>query len=74
MTKAGTGDVLAGLVIGFLANTKELFKSAVAASYINGYVGDQLLKKKKGYSFIASDIIEDLDKIKKVIKKDKRKK
>ena len=73
MTKAGTGDVLAGLVIGFLANTKELFKSAVAASYINGYVGDQLLKKKKGYSFIASDIIEDLDKIKKVIKKEKRK-
>ncbi len=73
MTKAGTGDVLAGLVIGFLANTKELFKSAVAAAYINGYVGDQLLKKKKGYSFIASDIVEDLDKIKKVIKKDKRK-
>ena len=73
MTKAGTGDVLAGLVIGFLANTKELFKSAVAASYINGYVGDILLKKKKGYSFIASDIVEDLDKIKKVIKKDKRK-
>ena len=73
MTKAGTGDVLAGLVIGFLANTKELFKSAVAAAYINGYVGDILLKKKKGYSFIASDLIDDLDKIKKVVKKDKRK-
>ncbi|MFA6461794.1 MAG: NAD(P)H-hydrate dehydratase [Candidatus Woesearchaeota archaeon] len=65
MTKAGTGDLLAGLVAGFLAKTKDQFKSAVAASYINGWVGDQLLKKKKGYTFIASDILEDLDKISK---------
>lgn len=66
MTKAGTGDVLAGLCAGFLAKSQDLFKSAVAATYINGLVGDQLLKKKKGYSFIASDIIGDLAKIKKV--------
>ncbi len=63
MTKAGTGDILAGLALGFLAKTKDLFKSAIAASYINGFVGDQLLKKKKGYVFIASDILEDLAKI-----------
>ncbi len=74
MTKAGTGDILAGLAGGFLAKTKELFKSAVAASYINGWIGDQLLKKKKGYTFIASDIIEDLEKINKAAIKDKRKK
>jgi len=75
MAKAGTGDVLAGLAAGFLAKTKDLFKSAVAASYINGYVGDIILKKKKGYSFIASDIVEDLGKISKArfIKKKKRK-
>ena len=63
MTKFGTGDVLAGLIVGFLAKTKDLFKSAVAASYVNGWVGDQLLKKKKGYCFIASDIVDDLGKI-----------
>lgn len=63
MTKGGTGDILAGLAVGFLAKTGDLFKSALAASYINGYVGDLLLKKKKGYSFIASDILEDLNKI-----------
>ena len=74
MAKAGTGDVMAGLAAGFLAKTKELFKSAVAASYVNGYVGDILLKKKKGYSFIASDLLEDLGKINKLrtIKKRKR--
>ena len=63
MTKAGTGDVLAGLIVGFLAKTKDLYKSAVAASFVNGFVGDILLKKKKGYSFIASDIIADLENI-----------
>jgi ADP-dependent NAD(P)H-hydrate dehydratase / NAD(P)H-hydrate epimerase len=68
MTKAGTGDVLAGLVVGFLAKTKDLFKSAVAGSYVNGWIGDQLLKKKKGYSFIASDILEDLEKMSKISK------
>jgi len=72
MTKAGTGDVLSGLVVGFLAKSQDLFKSAVAGSFINGFVGDQLLKKKKGYSFIASDIIEDLENIKKLVTKDKR--
>ncbi|MFH1276311.1 MAG: NAD(P)H-hydrate dehydratase [Candidatus Woesearchaeota archaeon] len=66
MTKAGTGDILSGLVVGFLAKTKDMFKSAVAASYINGLVGDNLLKKKKGYSFIASDILEDLGHINKL--------
>jgi ADP-dependent NAD(P)H-hydrate dehydratase / NAD(P)H-hydrate epimerase len=69
MTKAGTGDVLAGLVVGFLAKTKDLFKSAVAGAYINGYVGDLLLKKRKGYAFIASDIIDDLSKLNKLTKK-----
>lgn len=68
MAKAGTGDVLAGLTAGFLAKTKDQFKSACAAAYINGYVGDLLLKKKKGYSFIASDIVEDLGKINKSLK------
>ena len=73
MTKAGTGDVLAGLVVGFLAKSQDMFKSAVAASYINGWIGDQILKRKKGYTFLASDIVEDLGKISKmkVVKKKK---
>jgi NAD(P)H-hydrate epimerase len=73
MTKTGTGDTLAGLIVGFLAKTKDIFKSAVAGSYINGFAGDQLLKKKHGYCFIASDILEDLEKINKVIKEKNKK-
>ncbi len=72
MTKAGTGDIMAGIAVGFLAKTGDLFKSAVAASYVNGMLGDLLLKKKKGYSFIASDIVDDIDKIKTMSTKVKR--
>lgn len=73
MTKTGTGDILAGLIAGFLAKTRDVFKSAVAGAYINGFVADFLLKKKRGYSFIASDLLEDLEKINKVIKEKSRK-
>ena len=72
MTKGGTGDILAGLAVGFLAKSRDLFKSAIAASFINGFVGDMLLKKKKGYIFLASDILEDLGKIQRIEKQKKK--
>ena len=57
MSIAGTGDVLAGLTASFLAQTKNSFDSACSAAFINGIIGDYLLKKK-GYGFIASDFID----------------
>ena len=62
MTVGGTGDVLAGLTAGFLAQGYPKFDSACWAAYINGKLGEQL-RKKKGYSFIASDLVQDLGKI-----------
>jgi NAD(P)H-hydrate epimerase len=67
MTVGGTGDVLAGLCLGFLAQTKDLFNSAFAAAHLNGMIGDYLLKKKD-YSFTASDMIELIPVIKKKVK------
>ncbi|MFT4297684.1 MAG: NAD(P)H-hydrate dehydratase [Candidatus Woesearchaeota archaeon] len=63
MAKAGTGDVLAGLCAGILAKTSNLEQSAKAAAWLNGYIGDILKKKKQGYYFIASDIINEIVKI-----------
>lgn len=71
MTVGGTGDVLAGLLVGFLAQGHSPFNSACWAAYINGKLGD-LLKKKKGYSFIASDLLEDIKKVLGKHGKDKR--
>ncbi len=59
MTVGGTGDVLAGLCAGLLAQEKNLFKAAAAAAYVNGKAGDLLLRKY-GYGFTASDLLEEL--------------
>tara|TARA_Y100000310_G_scaffold345464_1_gene465276 strand:- start:1666 stop:2466 length:801 start_codon:yes stop_codon:yes gene_type:complete len=64
MSKAGTGDVLAGLTAGFLAQSKDLMQSAINAAYFNGLIGDILLKKKKGFSYLASDMVEEIKRIK----------
>ncbi len=59
MAKAGTGDVLAGLCAGFIAQTRDLFRSACMAAYLNGKTGDYL-KRRFGRTFIASDITKNL--------------
>jgi len=63
MTKGGTGDVLAGLCAGFLAQSKDLLQSAVNAAYFNGIIGDILLKKKRGFTYLASDMAEEIKRI-----------
>jgi len=63
MSKAGTGDVLAGLTAGFLAQSKDLFQSAINAAYFNGVIGDILLKKKKRFSYLASDMVVEIDRV-----------
>ena len=85
MTKGGTGDVLAGLCAGFLAQSKnsmkikdfrgvqkspifDMLQSAINAAYFNGTVGDILLKKKKGFTYLASDMTGEISKIRKLIK------
>ncbi len=62
MTVGGTGDVLAGLCAGLLAQEKDLFKAACAAAYANGKAGDLLLGKY-GWGFTASDLLEKLPEV-----------
>lgn len=57
MTVGGTGDLLSGMCSGLLALSENPLKSACAAAYLNGTIGDHLLKKL-GYGFVASDFIE----------------
>ncbi len=59
MTVGGTGDVLAGVTAGIIAQGNELHESACAAAYICGKAGD-LLKKKMGYGFTATDLADEI--------------
>ncbi|MFA5060958.1 MAG: NAD(P)H-hydrate dehydratase [Candidatus Pacearchaeota archaeon] len=60
MTKGGTGDVLAGVVGGLIAQGNDLFDSACAGAYINGKAGEMTKRKN---SLMASDLIEQIGKI-----------
>ena len=59
MATAGSGDVLTGIIAGLLAQGVSPEKAAILGVYLHGEAGDNAMKDK-GYSLIASDIIENL--------------
>jgi len=62
LEKAGTGDVLAGLCAGYLVQGLSLWDAAKRACETGNTVAELLTKKKKGYYFLASDILQELKK------------
>lgn len=63
MATGGSGDVLAGLLGGLLAQKMEPFLAAKTAVYLHGLGGDAMLEEKGTYGLMASDIITGLTKI-----------
>ena len=56
MSKGGTGDVLAGLCAGFLAQGVEPLKAACFAALVNGVAGD-LAYSEESIALTASDVL-----------------
>ncbi|MBN2067890.1 MAG: NAD(P)H-hydrate dehydratase [Candidatus Diapherotrites archaeon] len=67
MTTGGTGDILAGLIVGFAAKNP-LLLSAKAGCFLNGFAAD-LLQKEKGTMWNATDLMHKLPDAKKQIEK-----
>ncbi len=59
MTVGGTGDVLAGVTAGLIAQGMDSFTAACCAAFINGSAGDELYSAM-GYCFSASDIAYEI--------------
>ena len=59
MTVGGTGDVLSGLVAGFLSRNKNMIEATSIATFVNGTAGE-LLQKEIGNHLLASDLISKL--------------
>lgn len=57
MAKAGTGDVLTGMISALLAQGLSPSDSCIVGVYIHGLAGDMASEKKGKYSLTASDII-----------------
>ncbi|MEO8665439.1 MAG: NAD(P)H-hydrate dehydratase [Ignavibacteria bacterium] len=64
LATAGTGDVLSGIVAGLYSQSKNIFKSALAAAYIHGKCGDNLYDLTGPDSTIAGDLINEIPKVK----------
>ena len=62
LAKAGSGDVLTGIVAAFLAQGLIPFRAACWAVYFHGRAGDMAAKVKSELGVLASDIIEYLPK------------
>jgi hydroxyethylthiazole kinase-like uncharacterized protein yjeF len=57
MTVGGTGDVLTGLVAGFMAQKAAPFSAARIGAFTSGVAG-QLAFEERSYGMLATDVIE----------------
>jgi len=64
LATVGSGDVLSGIIAGLLAMTGNALKSAVAGTYMHGRCGDLLFDKSGQCSTIASELISELQNVK----------
>lgn len=63
MAKAGSGDVLAGVIAGLLAQGLSCLEASGAGVYLHGLAGDRAKWQKGSYSVLARDIIEQLSEV-----------
>lgn len=63
MAKAGSGDVLSGLLAGLLGRTTETFYATVAGAYIFGKLGEKAESEQNEYTVTASDLIAVIPKV-----------
>lgn len=57
LAKAGTGDVLCGMIAGLAAQKMQPFEAACLAVYLHGLAGELASKDLTEYSVLASDLI-----------------
>jgi len=57
MAKAGSGDVLSGMIAGLTAQKMPLYEAAVLGVYLHGLCGDIAKEKLTAYSVMAEDLI-----------------
>lgn len=60
MATAGAGDILTGIISGFLSQGLKALDASILGVYVHGLAGDIASTEKGTYSLIATDIIDSL--------------
>jgi ADP-dependent NAD(P)H-hydrate dehydratase / NAD(P)H-hydrate epimerase len=61
MATGGTGDILTGMVAGFVAqNPQRIFEAVIAAVYLHGLAGDVARESVGEHSMVATDLVKAL--------------
>jgi NAD(P)H-hydrate epimerase len=68
MAKAGSGDVLSGMIASLIGQGLSVKDAAVLGAYLHGLAGEEACKEKTEYSLLASDIIYHIPKVIKQVK------
>ena len=63
MAKAGSGDVLSGIISGLLAQKCSLYDAACLGVYIHGLIGDKKLYETGAYSLMARNLIDGIEEL-----------
>src|SRR3972149_939675 len=63
MATAGTGDVLAGMIGGFIAQGYTPLDASNMAVYVHGMAGDEVAKKKGQVGMVAGDMLNILPQV-----------
>ena len=63
LAKAGSGDVLAGIIVSFLAQGVDVFEATSLAVYIHGLAGDFVRDELTAYCSTPADIINALPRV-----------
>jgi len=60
MAKFGTGDVLTGVIAGFLSQVKDTEKALIAGVYVHSLAADLLVEKYTELGFTATDLMNNI--------------
>jgi NAD(P)H-hydrate epimerase len=68
LASAGTGDVLAGMIGGLIAQGLKPFRAAVAGVYLHGATGEMLAAEMGSAGILAGDLLNALPRTMKEIR------
>lgn len=60
MARGGSGDVLAGMLASFLAQSADPFEAAAGAVFLHGLAGDYCAEKLSQQAMLPTDLIDEL--------------